>query len=122
MLIIGIGAAAIGMILGMRNLVVPRHAGDLDLQAPGHDQFFYLTTRSPKTRLQVLAKLPSGGNRGFQQRHHRMAPEPEDEWQQGGLTPASIIETSSYDKLELFGQWPHDKIGRQHDRIQDACV
>ncbi len=111
MLIIGIGAAAIGMILTTRNLVVPG-------MQQGWQAF-----RSPMVRIFVsdpvpqsmvdelahidgVAEIEGMNNATIEWRVH-----PTDEWQQGGLTARDDYNNMTMDKLELVeGDWPHDEI------------
>ena len=111
MLIIGIGSAAIGMILGTRNLVIP---GMQDIWTSKHPAMINLFIDKSITEDDVtqLGKTPGVTEiEAFNNTTIEWRLTPEDEWQQGGLTARIDYKDQKMNKLELIdGKWPHEKI------------
>ncbi len=120
MLIIGIGSAAIGMILGTRNLVVPGMQDIWQRMNPAMINIFIAPPIS-EDEVQILghldgvAEIEAFNNATIEWRAH-----PEDDWRPGGLTARADYETQNMNKLELLeGDWPS---GRTAAIGQDAAV
>jgi putative ABC transport system permease protein len=111
MLIIGIGAAAIGMILTTRNLVVPgMQDGWRSFNAP----MFTLYTYPPideKELLELEQEKGVGLMEGLSSSTIEWRVNPTDEWKAGGLVARDDYEDMKLDKLELIeGEWPLEHV------------
>jgi putative ABC transport system permease protein len=109
-LIIGIGAAAIGMILGTRNLVIP---GMQNMWRGIHPAMInlYIGPSISEDGL-VSLKRESGVQEieGFSTTTIEWRLSPNDEWKPGGLTMRPDYQNQVLNKLELVkGEWPTDK-------------
>jgi putative ABC transport system permease protein len=111
MLIIGIGAAAIGMILTTRNLVVPGMQDNWRrFHAPMLTLYIY-----PSVDEKELLELEQEKNvsliEGLSSSIIEWRVNPTDEWKAGGLVARNDYEDMKLDKLELIeGEWPHDQV------------
>jgi putative ABC transport system permease protein len=111
MLIIGIGAAAVGMIMTTRNLVVPgMQSAWQRFKAPMITMFVDPPVNQNDldslVKIQGVAEMEGLNNTSVEWRVN-----PTDEWKSGGLTARSDYNNMKMDKMELVeGQWPHDKI------------
>lgn len=120
MLIIGIGSAAIGMILGTRNLVVPGMQGIWQQMNPAMINIFIGPAISEDEvttlgHLDGVAEIEAFNNATIEWRAH-----PEDEWRPGGLTARADYNAQNMNKLELLeGDWPS---GRVAANGQDAAA
>jgi hypothetical protein len=109
-LIIGIGAAAIGMILSTRAGRI-RDGGYLDKRRPGHDQPVRLPAASEEDvyalrRVEGVKEIEGYSNSTIEWRLN-----PEEEWKQGGLTARADYNDQKLNTLELVsGPWPHEKV------------
>ncbi len=110
MFIIGLGAAAIGMIIGTRNLVVPGMQGiwqdskqamiNLYTSPVSEDELLVLK------RVEGVQQIEGLSNTTIEWRLN-----PQDEWQQGSLTARVDYENQSLSTLELTsGKWPEEKV------------
>jgi len=110
MLIIGIGAAAIGMILTARNLVVPGMEDNWrSFSAPMFTLFI-----SPPIDENELMQLEQEDGVGLIEGLNSSTIEwrvnPSDEWKAGGLVARDDYIDMKMNKLELIeGEWPTDK-------------
>jgi putative ABC transport system permease protein len=109
-LIIAIGAAALGMILSTRNLVIPEM---VDMWREFNPAMINLYLGPPITedelnvlsREEGVAQIEPLSNTTIEWRLN-----PQDEWQSGGLTARADYEAQQLNKLDLVsGAWPHDK-------------
>jgi putative ABC transport system permease protein len=110
MLIIGIGAAAIGMILTTRNLVVPgMQSGWQDFRSPMVRIF--VDPPVPESMMDELAHIKNVAEiEGMNNATIEWRLKPTDEWKQGGLTARADYNDMVMDKLTLVeGDWPHDE-------------
>ncbi len=111
MLIIGIGSAAIGMILGTRNLVVP---GMQEIWTSAHPAMinFFIDKSITEDDVTQLGKTPGVTEiEAFNNATIEWRLKPEDEWQQGGLTAKVDYNDQKMNKLSLInGKWPFEKI------------
>ena len=111
MLIIGIGSAAIGMILGTRNLVVP---GMQRIWTEGHPAMINIFIDKSITTDDVaqLGRTPGVTEiEAFNNATIEWRLKPTDEWQQGGLTAKDIYKDQKMNKLTLLnGIWPSGKV------------
>jgi len=110
-LIIGIGAASIGMILGTRNLVIPGME-DIWRSANAPSIFFFTSPGVSEDEVEVLkrvdgvAEIDSSNSATIEWRLS-----PNDEWKQGGLNARPDYQNQKLNKLELIdGDWPQDEI------------
>jgi putative ABC transport system permease protein len=111
MLIIGIGSAAIGMILGTRNLVVPGMQRIWSSMHPAMINIFIDQSISENDVTQ-LGKTPGVTEiEAFNNATIEWRLKPEDEWQQGGLTARVDYNDQKMNKLRLIdGKWPYEKV------------
>lgn len=111
MLIIGISSAAIGMILGTRNLVVP---GMQYIWTRAHPAMINIFVDKSITEDDVtqLGKTPGVTEiEAYNNATIEWRLKPEDEWQQGGLTAKVNYNDQKMNKLTLMeGNWPLEKI------------
>jgi putative ABC transport system permease protein len=110
MLIIGIGSAAIGMILGTRNLVVPGMQHIWSSMHPAMINIFIDKSITEDDVIQ-LGKTPGVTEiEAFNNATIEWRLKPEDEWQQGGLTAKVDYNDQKMNKLSLIdGKWPFEK-------------
>lgn len=110
-LIIGIGAAAIGMIITTRNLMIP---GMVEIWTRVNPAMINIGVGPPVTEseLEVLKRvegvriIEGFSNTILEWKLHR-----EDEWSQGGLSARADYENQKLTMLELVkGSWPHDRV------------
>jgi putative ABC transport system permease protein len=110
-LIIGLGAAAIGMILGTRNVVI---AGMQRIWTAGHPAMIDIAANPPVTDdelivLQHVAGVAQIEGESVATIEWRLSPQAE--WQQGGLTARVDYAAQKLNWLGLVsGQWPHDRV------------
>jgi putative ABC transport system permease protein len=115
--IIGIGAAAIGMILGTRNLVIP---GMQRLWLRIHPAMINMII-NPAINDDGLVSLKRENGvqkiEGFSSTSIEWRLSPNDEWKPGSIIMRADYEHQSLNTLELMqGSWPTDKtIGIQND-------
>jgi len=111
MLIIGIGSAAIGMIMGTRNLVVP---GMQDIWTSAHPAMIniFIDKSISEDDVTQLGKTPGVTEiEAFNNATLEWRLKPGDEWQQGGLTAKPDYNDQRMNKLTLIeGAWPSEKI------------
>jgi putative ABC transport system permease protein len=109
-LIIAFGAGAIGMIIGIRNLVIP---GMVDIWKTSDPAMLNLFVGPPigEDDLQALkreegvAQIEGLSNTTIEWRLH-----PGDDWKQGGLTARADYKHQILNKLDLTsGSWPQGK-------------
>lgn len=110
-LIIGIGAGAIGMIMGVRNLLIPGMQDIWQSMDPAminlfifppvnEDELFVLKNLDGVEVIEGLSSTTIEWRFGQ-----------EDEWKQGGLTARTDYENQKLNKLELLdGNWPEDEV------------
>lgn len=110
-LIIGIGSAAIGMILGIRNLVVPGMQEIWVRMNPAMINVFLFSPIS-EDQLVTLAHMPGVAEiEGFNSATIEWKLKPEDEWQTGSLTARADYDAQNMNKLELIeGKWPEERV------------
>jgi putative ABC transport system permease protein len=112
MLIIGIGSAAIGMILGTRNLVVP---GMQEIWSSKHPAMINIFIDKSITEDDVTQLGKTAGVKEIEALNNATIEwrlKPEDEWQQGGLTARIDYNDQKMNKLTLIdGKWPFEKTG-----------
>jgi putative ABC transport system permease protein len=110
-LIIGIGAAAIGMIMGTRTLMV---SGMQQIWQAGHPAMINLFVGPPATeddvmalrRVEGVAQIEGVCNTTIEWRLS-----PQDEWKQGSLNARLDYHHQQLNTLELVsGEWPHGKV------------
>ncbi len=110
-LIIGIGAAAIGMIMGTRNLVV---SGMRQIWLAGSPAMINLTVGPPISedeiltlrRVEGVSKIEGICNTTIEWRVS-----PQGEWKQGSLNARVDYDHQQLNTLELIGgDWPHSKV------------
>ncbi len=110
-LIISIGAAAIGMIMGVRNLVV---GGMQDIWSSMHPAMinFFVFPGLEEDELYALYKDPQVKDlEPFNSTSVEWRLSPGQDWQSGGLTARVDYTRQRYNILELYsGEWPHDSI------------
>lgn len=110
-LIIGIGAAAIGMIISVRNLVIP---GMVEIWTRGNPAMINISVDPPVTEqeLEVLKRVEGvAAIEGFSNTILEWKLQEEDEWRQGGLTARVDYSDQKLTMLELVkGPWPLDKV------------
>jgi putative ABC transport system permease protein len=110
-LIIGLGATAIGMIMGTRDLVIPGME-DIWLKSSAPMITLYVYPPVSEETLQALKRV-DGVNQieGFSNTIIEWRKNPVEEWRQGGLTARADYEQQQLLKLELVsGEWPQDKV------------
>ncbi len=110
MLIIGIGSAAIGMILGTRNLVVPGMQRIWSSMHPAMINMF-IDKSITEDDVTQLGKTPGVTEiEAFNNATIEWRLKPQDEWQQGGLTAKVDYNDQKMNKLSLIdGKWPFEK-------------
>ncbi len=110
-LIIGLGAAAIGMILGTRNLMI---AGMQQIWTAGHPAMINLFVGPPVTddelivlqHVQGVSQIEGLSSTTIEWRLNSKA-----EWQQGGLTARVDYANQKLNWLDLVsGQWPRNRV------------
>jgi putative ABC transport system permease protein len=106
-LIIALGASAIGMIMGTRNLMIP----GMEVMWQGIDPAtinYYVGPPLDDHDLAVLGKEEGVENiEGVSAATFEWRLSPDDEWQQGGLNMRADYENQYINKLELVeGEWP----------------
>lgn len=110
-LIIGIGAAAVGMIISTRNLVIP---GMVDIWTRGNPAMINFGVNPPLTEqeMEALKRVEGVATiEGFSSTTLEWKLKKEDEWKQGGLTARADYEDQKLTQLELVsGPWPHEKV------------
>jgi putative ABC transport system permease protein len=110
-LIIGIGAAAIGMIMGTRNLVV---AGMTRIWTTFNPAMINILVSPSVTEdeLQVLRRVDGVSQvEGMSTTTIEWRLKPGDEWRQGGLTARTDYQDMPLNTYELVsGDWPHGKV------------
>jgi len=111
MLIIGIGSAAIGMILGVRNLIVPGMQTIWTDMNPAMINVYVFPPIS-EDDLIILAHMPGVAEiEGLSSASIEWKLKPEDEWRTGGLIARQDYQNQNMNKLELLeGDWPHARI------------
>jgi putative ABC transport system permease protein len=107
-LIISIGAAAIGMIMGVRNLVVGGMQDIWRSMNPAMINFFVFPGLE-QDELFALQKVSGVKDlEAFNNTNIEWRLSPDSEWQQGGLTARVDYEKQRYNILDLYsGAWPH---------------
>jgi putative ABC transport system permease protein len=110
-LIIGLGAAAIGMILGTRNVMI---AGMQQIWTSGHPAMINLFVSPPATddELIVLQHVEGVSQiEGLSATTIEWRLSSQAEWQQGGLTARADYAHQQLNWLELVsGQWPRNRV------------
>jgi putative ABC transport system permease protein len=110
-LIIGIGAAAVGIILGTRNLVIP---GMMEMWHDVGPPWGIIFLGPPIDDNQLIVLRKSDGVKdmeGLSSTTIEWRLNPTDDWKAGGLTARADYENQRLIKLELIeGQWPSDKV------------
>ncbi|MBN1535539.1 MAG: ABC transporter permease [Anaerolineales bacterium] len=110
-LIIGIGAAAIGMILGTRNLVIP---GMQDMWQDFHPAMINLYMYSPvdDNDIAILKNVEGVSEiEGVNSSVLEWRLNPQDEWKQGGINTRTDYLNQQMNILELVsGEYPHDDV------------
>ncbi|MGD9093003.1 MAG: FtsX-like permease family protein [Anaerolineales bacterium] len=111
LLIIGIGAAALGMILGIRDMIIPMmgimwreiNPAPINLfvgPPVNDDELVILSHTDGVEQIEGLSSTTI---------EWRLSPE--DEWQQGGLTMRADYENQQLNLLEsISGDWPTDEV------------
>jgi len=110
-LIIAMGSAAIGMIVGTRNLVIPQMQSGWQASDPAMINLFV----NPAVDEDELLALKSVDGveeiEGLNSTTVEWRVNPDDEWSSGGLTARTDYEDQQLNKLSLVdGDWPKDKI------------
>lgn len=110
-LIIGIGAAAIGMILTTREVMV---AGMTDIWTSAHPAMINLFVAPAASEEDIYALRRVEGVQqieGYSNSTIEWRLSPQEEWRQGGLTARADYDHQVLNTLELVsGPWPHDKV------------
>jgi putative ABC transport system permease protein len=111
-IIIAIGAAAIGMILGTRDLVINGMQGAWRAMNPAMINLFVGPDPIDENDLLVLKSVDGVVDiEGMSTKTIEWRLNPNDEWQPGGLTFRPDYEDQKLNKLELIeGDWPSGKI------------
>ncbi len=110
-LIIGIGAAAIGMILGTRNLVIPGMQNMWRGIDPAMINLFIGPSISPDGLANLKREPGVQEIEGFSNTNIEWRLSPDAEWKPGGLTMRADYQHQALNKLELVkGDWPTDKV------------
>jgi putative ABC transport system permease protein len=110
-LIIGIGAAAIGMIMGTRNLVIAGMEGMWHHIDPATINLF-VDPPVNEDELVILKREEGVEDvEGFSSTTIEWRLHPDEEWTQGGLNARADFHDQRINKLELIeGDWPNDEI------------
>lgn len=110
-LIIGIGAAFIGMIMSTRNLVIPMMRDIWRSMNPAMINLF-IGPPVDEDELIVLSKVDGVDViEGWSYATIEWRLSPEEEWNQAGLNTRADYENQKLNKLELWeGDWPADEI------------
>lgn len=110
-LIIGIGAAAIGMIMGTRNLVIAGMEGMWHQIDPATINLF-VDPPVNEDELTILKREEGVEDvEGFSSTTIEWRLHPDDEWTQGGLNARADFQDQRINKLELIeGDWPNEEI------------
>ncbi|MEJ2600369.1 MAG: ABC transporter permease [Anaerolineales bacterium] len=109
-LIIGIGAAAIGMIMGTRNLVIPGMQGMWRSIHPAMINIFLGSSISEDGLNSLKREDGVQDIEGFSSTTIEWRLSPNDEWKSGGLTMRSNYTHQKLNMLELVsGDWPTEK-------------
>jgi len=110
-LIIGIGAAAIGMILTTSEVMV---AGMTDIWTSAHPAMINLFVSPAASEEDIYALRRVDGVKdieGYSTSTIEWRLNPGEEWRQGGLTARADYDHQVLNTLELVsGPWPHDKV------------
>jgi putative ABC transport system permease protein len=110
-LIIAMGAFAIGMIIGTRNLVIPAMEATWRASSPA---MIVLWADPPvdEDTLRVLKDIEGVEEvEGYLTREIEWKLYPEDQWKPASLTARDDYQEQHYVKLELLsGDWPQDKV------------
>lgn len=110
-LIIGIGAAAIGMIIGTRNLVIP---GMQEIWREFHPAMINLYMYSPvdDDEIAILGNVDGVAEiEGVNSSVLEWRVNPEDEWKQGGINLRANYSDQKMNVLELVsGSFPHGDV------------
>ena len=108
-LIIAIGAFAIGAIIGTRNLMIP---GMEDMWQSIDPPSIFLFTGPPVTEdeIEVLQRSESVNEiEGTNNATIEWRLNPADEWQQGNLTARADYDNQKLNRVELIeGDWPSE--------------
>lgn len=110
-LIIGFGAAAIGMILGTRNMVIPMMQEMWQsLDAPSI--FLFVAPNVSESEMEVLQRTEGVSEiEGIHSATIEWRVNPEDDWKQGGLNARVDYADQRLNRLELVeGKWPEDEV------------
>jgi putative ABC transport system permease protein len=117
MLIIGIGSAAIGMIIGTRNLVVHGMQDIWRRMNPAMINLFIAPAVNEDELLELGRVEGVTQIEGFNTTTIDWRLSPNDEWRQGSLNARVDYKKQEMNKLELLaGEWPH---GREVANGQD---
>ncbi len=120
MLIIGIGSASIGMILGTRNLVIPMMQKMWTGMNPAMINVFVGPAIDENELITVGHIDGVNEYEGFNSATVEWRVKPEDEWEQGTLTARTDFSDQNMNRLELVdGGWPSGKIAAVG---QDALI
>lgn len=118
-LIIAVGSAAIGMIIGTRNLVIPQMQNDWQAISPA---MINLSVNTPldEDELEALKSVDGVEEiEGFSSTIIEWRVNPEDEWSSGGLTARTDYKKQQLNKLTLVGgDWPTDKVFAVEQGVQ----
>jgi putative ABC transport system permease protein len=110
-LIIGIGAAAIGMILGTRNLVIPGMQRSWRSISPAMINLNIGSSISEDGLASLKHEAGVQAIEGFSSTTIEWRLNPNDEWKPGGLNMRADYQHQELNKLELVqGDWPTDKV------------
>ena len=111
MLIIGVGSAAIGMILGTRNLVIPGMQDIWQRMNPAMVNLF-ISPGITENELLTIGNIDGIEEiEAFNAVTVEWRVRPEDEWKVGTVTARLDYRDQNMNKLELIeGDWPHDRI------------
>ncbi len=111
MLIIGIGSASIGMILGTRNLVIPMMQKMWTGMNPAMINVFVGLPIDEDELITVGHIDGVTEYEGFNSATVEWRVNPDDEWEQGTLTARTDFSNQNMNRLELVnGEWPSGKI------------
>jgi putative ABC transport system permease protein len=110
-LIIGIGAAALGMILGIRDLIIPM-MGVMWQEINPAPITLYVGPAVTDDELATLSREDGVEQiEGLSSTTIEWRLSPDDEWQQGGVTMRADYENQQLNMLELVsGEWPTDEV------------
>ncbi len=110
-LIIAMGAAAIGMIIASRNLLIPNMRQAWQATNPA---MINLSVDPPLTDDELLALERVDGIadiEGFQNSTIEWRVNPDDEWSSGGLTARADYQDQTFNKLTLVSDaWPRERV------------